>query len=275
MFAVVHLANGVELLLKSRLLAEHWALLFEKEASREKYLSGDFVSVSAESCISRLDKIVELTLGDECIRALASLREARNRLVHFSADESISLRVVALSALSRFMHFVHTECDLALEDQRRLERVGARLVELKEYVAKRKMAVGEEVAQNATKLYFCPRCRERTLLCPDARCLVCCHQFYHLSDVMEHHVAVVSDGSPRLGVNYGRCPACMEPFAVQFEAGAPLVRCMSCEHAFDPTAVQACRGCDDWYAGAESGLCDPCRDEPDLGDGLIEVPVGG
>ena len=58
--AVLHVANGTELLFKARLAEEHWTLIFANpdEASHEKLAGEDFRSVRfSRKHVDRLDKI--------------------------------------------------------------------------------------------------------------------------------------------------------------------------------------------------------------------------
>ena len=47
-YAIVHLSNAIELLLKQRLYTEHWTLIFfdVNKASKRALASGDFKSIS-------------------------------------------------------------------------------------------------------------------------------------------------------------------------------------------------------------------------------------
>ena len=62
--AVLHLANGVELVIKARIAQEHWSLIFSNidQASYGKIVNGDFVSVDYDKAIERLEKIVDVTV---------------------------------------------------------------------------------------------------------------------------------------------------------------------------------------------------------------------
>jgi hypothetical protein len=83
-FSIMHFFNGIELLLKARLLSEHWALVTAKpgEVSKNNFASGDFESVSPKQCIDRLERICEENLKEEreCFLKLAA---HRNQVVHF------------------------------------------------------------------------------------------------------------------------------------------------------------------------------------------------
>jgi hypothetical protein len=83
-YSVIHFSTGIELILKARLLHEHWSLVVAKpgEVSKQQFVAGKFESVNTKQCYDRLERVCEETLTDEreCFSDLAS---HRNRLVHF------------------------------------------------------------------------------------------------------------------------------------------------------------------------------------------------
>lgn len=87
-YSVIHFYAAVELLLKARLLAEHWSLVIAKpqEADRDKFLKGDFQSVTLDDAIRRLEKVVGSGLTPAEIQQLQRLGRHRNRMMHFFHD---------------------------------------------------------------------------------------------------------------------------------------------------------------------------------------------
>jgi hypothetical protein len=82
--SVINFYNAIELVLKARLLYEHWSLVVSKpeKASISSFNSGDFQSVTLDEAVHRLENICGEDLGTE--RAcFDSIRKHRNRLVHF------------------------------------------------------------------------------------------------------------------------------------------------------------------------------------------------
>ena len=84
-YSVIHFATAVELILKARLMHEHWALVVEKtsDADLERFLSGDCRTVSPSEAIRRLIKICGQTIPKDAIDQFARLATHRNRMVHF------------------------------------------------------------------------------------------------------------------------------------------------------------------------------------------------
>lgn len=87
-FSLVCSSIGIELILKARLLREHWSLVLDKpgEADRALFLKGAFRSVSIEGAIQRLERVCGLYFDPTQKKALRALQETRNRVVHFVHD---------------------------------------------------------------------------------------------------------------------------------------------------------------------------------------------
>lgn len=83
-YSVIHFCSGIELILKARLLSEHWALVTIKpgEVTKQKFKAGEFESVNLRQCFDRLENICEEKLPEEraCFTELAA---HRNRVIHF------------------------------------------------------------------------------------------------------------------------------------------------------------------------------------------------
>lgn len=58
-YSVINFCSGLELILKARLLNEHWALIVRRpeDASLPQFQNGDFVSVTIDETINRLNNI--------------------------------------------------------------------------------------------------------------------------------------------------------------------------------------------------------------------------
>jgi len=98
-YSVIHFHAAVELFVKSRLMYEHWSLIVTKrqEPDWDKFVSGDFQSVSLDEAASRLDKIVRSGLSGAELSAFREVAKHRNKMVHFfheahSAEESDRLK---------------------------------------------------------------------------------------------------------------------------------------------------------------------------------------
>lgn len=91
-YSVINFYSAVELLVKAKLLLEHWSLIVEKphEATITRFNEGDFASVGLHESLKRLKNIADETLTNEAIKSFDALRKHRNKLVHFSNPEYFS-----------------------------------------------------------------------------------------------------------------------------------------------------------------------------------------
>lgn len=91
-YSLLSLASGLELILKARLDIEHWSLLFANvdNASKEKMIQGDFVSVDFKTALSRLKNISGVCLPFQVEKDLKAIRGMRNKIMHFAVDVNIS-----------------------------------------------------------------------------------------------------------------------------------------------------------------------------------------
>jgi hypothetical protein len=106
--STINFYTAVELFLKARLMAEHWSLVVSKryEPDWDKFLAGDFHSVSLDEAALRLKKTVRSGLADQELKAFQRVGAHRNKAVHFfheahSAEENDALlRVIAKEQLT-------------------------------------------------------------------------------------------------------------------------------------------------------------------------------
>ncbi len=111
-YAVIHLSAGVELILKERLRLEHWSLIFadSDKATKERFESGNFVSVGFPQLVNRLSSICGVEFDDKDKRILESLRKMRNRLEHLGiVTSSDAIKSEASMTISIILDFVERE----------------------------------------------------------------------------------------------------------------------------------------------------------------------
>ena len=178
-YSVLHLAAGVELLLKARLQKEHWSLLFSRvdAASRSSLTSGDFISVDFETAVKRLENIGEVSIDSPVLSHLHELRKLRNKIQHLDislATESVR-SLVAMGA-DFFLEFGRK--NLGDEFNNRGEEVipliTAQLVSLQEFVDQRLKTIETELAAAYLTLE-CPVCWQDTMVVGDGnpKCPFC------------------------------------------------------------------------------------------------------
>jgi hypothetical protein len=113
-YAVLHLATAIEIVLKARIVAEHWSIIVKRDVSRDRFMSGDFVSLSLKDSISVMKDVIGIPLKAKCEASFISLSNHRNRIVHFfshnltesvsgNRDDAIQEILVAIYYLSDFI----------------------------------------------------------------------------------------------------------------------------------------------------------------------------
>ncbi len=88
-YSIINFYTAIELLIKARLMHEHWTLILTKPelGDRAKFTSGDFHSVSLDEASKRLDKIVNDKIHPEELESFQEVRTLRNKMVHFCLPE--------------------------------------------------------------------------------------------------------------------------------------------------------------------------------------------
>ncbi|MGV9754161.1 hypothetical protein, partial [Nocardia farcinica] len=87
-YAVLHLQAAIEVLLKVRLIREHWTLVFKNpdKATLASYVNGDFISIGLDETLARLKGIAGIDLSENTKRSFARLAKERNKLQHFGLE---------------------------------------------------------------------------------------------------------------------------------------------------------------------------------------------
>jgi hypothetical protein len=108
-YSVIHFCAAVEMLLKARLMKEHWSLIVSKpdQANLAKFKAGDFISVTLEEARARIRDVVGEDIGDEAYSSFRTLVNHRNKMVHFfhpemDSDEGAKAQIVVEHCRSWF-----------------------------------------------------------------------------------------------------------------------------------------------------------------------------
>lgn len=113
-YSVINFYTAAELFVKARLMREHWSLVVTKrnEPDWEKFLSGDFQSVTLDEAATRLEKVVQSGLTDQELTAFRAVRAHRNKVVHFfheahTTKANEELRSVIATEQLKAWYFLH------------------------------------------------------------------------------------------------------------------------------------------------------------------------
>ncbi len=84
-YSMINFHAAVGLFMKARLMKEHWSLVVtsREEPDWNKFVRGDFRSVSLDEAINRLEKIVKNNFSSTEKKAFRDVAQHRNKIVHF------------------------------------------------------------------------------------------------------------------------------------------------------------------------------------------------
>jgi hypothetical protein len=101
-YSVIHFCAATEMLLKARLMREHWTLIVAKpdQAKIDSFMAGDFISITLDEARSRLRNVANEEISDEAFGCFRALANHRNKMVHFfhsglDREEKAKTQIVA------------------------------------------------------------------------------------------------------------------------------------------------------------------------------------
>ncbi|MGW0206695.1 serine/arginine repetitive matrix protein 1 [Streptomyces sp. NPDC003233] len=265
-YAVLHLQAAVEVLLKARLLAEHWTLVFTHpgEAKRKELEDASLNSVSTDKAITRLRNIVGVPITDKEQKALTKLTEDRNKLQHFGLTHNArAVEARAGAVLDFLIHFIEGQLmpyldePEATETEQSLDRLREGLNNINSYVRERMNRIGGELKAEGVenRTIECVSCEEMALVLqprtasglPDdwggrATCRFCSTSWP--PEGLHLHFSGRTQGVPWEQADI--CPTCGEAalgynVRVRSEGTNPVYFCFACATAF--TTLVPCDGC--------------------------------
>ena len=163
--AVLHVANGTELLFKARLAKEDWTLIFANpdDASHEKLASEEFRSVDFHRAMERMEKIARIQLERDTTTHLKNLRRFRNKLTHFTGGlEPAQAKSLVAKSMALCIKFCEDQGIVPEESETKLGEIHQNLAELQEFVDERLKTIAEE--WKGAYLVECPECWQEALV---------------------------------------------------------------------------------------------------------------
>ncbi|MFC9534426.1 hypothetical protein ACFT38_28365 [Streptomyces sp. NPDC056975] len=247
-YGVLHLQAATEVLLKARLVREHWSLVFKDpgSATRADYEQGKFKSCDTATALSRLTGIVGLPITAKERKYINDLGETRNALTHYGDTanaylvEARAARVLGFlvdfvprhlhPALSRDAEFVATTMEAVREELRHISAL----------VRNRMQDLADELAPVSEATVHCPSCRQVALVvgggAAPVTCRFCLRVFVTPTEAAAYYWNNVLDADDSLGVQ--DCPACdvqdvvvMASTAADLTTDAPL--CFHCGTVYE------------------------------------------
>ena len=288
-FAVADLAVTIEVLMKARLVREHWSLICADpdKATPAKILLGEVRTVSPEQAVIRLENAVGVPLkAGKWDQRVIEISRLRNRVMHFALVglEPAGLQAAAGRGLDFLLWLLGSEFagqgDVATQ-----ELVAAAISELSEQIGKLTHLVAErmktiEAELDAAEICVeCPRCSQPTLALLGgevARCPFCLWTPTSGAEAAEEYAGAFLGRSMYDAVTSGgeypavTCLSCGdEAFVggiVQLRpAGPPTAHwgCFACGFTAQSEGLDSCARCDTIVLAESEGsaLCGACLAE--------------
>ncbi|MFF7903714.1 hypothetical protein ACFZCV_33905 [Streptomyces sp. NPDC007920] len=274
-YAVLHLQAAAEVLLKSRLVQEHWSLVFKEPgtATRKKFEAGDFDSCTTKAAIDRLRNVAGVGVNDKGADALVALAKSRNSLQHYGLTaRAPAVEARAAEVLDFLMDFIHAELPVQpgypldkVEEE--LAYVRARLSTIQSFLKRRHDQLRSELEKVRDVTAQCVLCAQWAVVLGSGSGPLSCRFCHHSWPDAELAAADSGLAQAEWGVEVVQCPECCET-AVLLDlatvASAPGHRhsvCFACGTGFD--ALKTCESCEQHYSpglNEDFGLCPDCLD---------------
>ena len=182
-YGTLHLASGIELVLKARLERNDWRLLFidPSEAEERTFGTGDFKSIDVATCFERLKEHCHISFEHKAKQKLQSFRARRNRFEHFRVvDTREAIESSAADALTILMSFIGQEfqaSELSEVESGLLMEIRASLAEFARFTEENMRAITEQietVKAGFGEIIECPCCLQEALQADaGVECLFC------------------------------------------------------------------------------------------------------
>ena len=255
-YAVLHLSSGIELILKEKLIREHWTLVFDRieNASLSKFRNGDFNSVTFENCIQRLSGICGVELDGNVRKNLKNFRDRRNRMEHFQFDESVEAIKSSCSVVLVFLYdFIHKELSPTTDIEDEINQILSYLREFDGFVKERMKSVRKETSDSYSPVKTCPRCLQQAVTIDggEVECHFCRYSAEAESAADEYVSEVIGLSSYETVKDGGEwpvysCPECGNTALVHEDGD---FTCFGCGEHWTESTMRFCGSCGEPYVG--------------------------
>jgi ssDNA-binding Zn-finger/Zn-ribbon topoisomerase 1 len=285
-YAALHLAASIETLLKARLSREHWTLVVAdiRAARRDKYETGNFVSVGTEEAIKRLDHVANVTISIEDRERIQNLTKIRNQVAHFAHVDrnSLATQATVARAMDALIRFIERELAPGAPDDERVTIDSALVVVIEQIrlidmmVRERMNSLKPEVAQAEFPVVTCPECEQDAYIFRDGqngKCLFCGYDrdgavaaIHYAENVLnESEYTTVKDGGEWI-VHY--CLNCGKMASVEGIMTVASVEanygCFACGYYAGEEELERCERCGEWTHSSQepdsASICSNCTD---------------
>lgn len=275
-YSVIHFCAAVEMILKARLMKEHWSLVVSKpeQADLAKFMNGDFASVTMDEARARIRNVASDDIGDEAFGSFRALANHRNKMIHFfhadvDGDDKAKAQIVAEHCRSWFhLHRLLTRWDTYFCDfDAEIAGADRSMKKHRKYLSAKFKAVKPELdeARKAGKVpKACSACGFKAAL-PETldahiaslECLLCDHGEIQVEIPCPHcKQAVVITGE-----GYATCPHCKRAIEPNHLVAVLTKDVIGTKDYFETELPANCGNCNGHHTVVESGeeyFCASC-----------------
>lgn len=273
-YSLLHLFSGIELILKYRLLQEHWTYVYAdmNKADKQAFLGGDFQSASCEELFARLSKLCNIEIKQHLKDEVNKLKELRNKTMHFEVSGNVNAIENHINKnitfIIRFISDYITISDLSDEEQDLLSEIKIVLKKLTKHY-NNAILLAEKVAKErgiSGCLETCMECGEAFLWKSEGsgECIFCGEKYdgEDLARLYLYEQGIDEYSTVKDGGEYPcyTCPECgSHSFVISHDYD--FARCFTCEIQYTTSEVAFCSWCNEPFIGDEEssgGMCPSC-----------------
>lgn len=285
-YSVIHFCAAAEMLLKARLMKEHWSLIVSKpdQANLAKFMAGDFISVTLEDARARIRDVVGEDIGDDAYNSFRTLANHRNKMVHFfhnglESDENAKAQIVAEHCRSWFhLHRLLNRWDTYFHDfGSEIARADRAMKRHRNYLAAKFKALKPELDaahKTGSTPKACSACGFKAAI-PDylddqialLRCLVCDHTETQVELECPHcgeSIVIANEGYAICG----HCGKGIEPEDLVDALTDDVEAHIAIKDGDDSWGPANCSNCDGYHTVVRRGDHYFCANCFDIADGI-------
>lgn len=288
-YSVINFYSGLELLLKARLLKEHWCLCASNvnQTAPTQFAAGDFESIGLTEAKSRLANILNCKLSAPEEQVYELLRKRRNRAVHFyHSDDLGTKKKVAVEQLAGwyflYRRLTSTWLDSFVNFHDRIKALHRTVSARSEYFPTIYANIKEDLQIRAKNrlLTFCDFCEQRSAL-TEGPVIKGVHRMHCVICEMDTFAVFLpckkcGNLSSRLYDEESECPSCRnlhkadveESFAwatKTYPAATPCAWCDDCGYTVTESVIpievaSLCLACHSFREYSDISCCEWCGD---------------
>lgn len=278
-YAVLHLQAATEVLLKVRLMREHWSLVFArmKGVNHGAFASGDFISTGLEETLERLKGIAGVELPAPASNSMLALAKERNKLQHHGLEsQAPAIESLAGRVLDALLCFItdHLRPNAPADEETILDEtqdlIREEMTRITALLTARLDRIGPDLDRKSCAVVNCPDCEQLALLLEEGLpCMFCDRKWDAAEAAAEYQSSVLgitwrdvtSGAEPALR----NCPECdletlVGPSVLRQRPESVYWICFNCYMYWNLRELDGCLRCGELMVmNEETGtVCSTC-----------------